>query len=346
MNSHALRAQARQELVDTATTLETMLVTIESKGFQALDPEDAERLPELLRASATALATARSSGMDEPLVVYLESLIHQAWLNLRSAKRSYGRQLIRLIAITLPQRLWDARLSLLLGILLLACSGILGHQSVRGDGFTVGHFFPASITDLLNMLDDDSAAFWLLGESELTSVFQVFTGLDGQLMLFFTGFAAAAMLGSYFGVIFTPFLLMGAGASFGALVGALPDAYLGATLLRFLPWILMNLTAMVFALAGGFSIANAPFAQRENTRAADLAASGQSATVLILFAFLHLLLSGLMFWLSAIVLKNGGERLLLIGSWAVLLLVYVVGFGALGIALPRFRTFTTRSAKP
>jgi len=343
MMTQSRATDAQQELLHAATELETILNQIEAKGFKSLDPADAERLPERIRNAASALASSRSSGMQEPQIAYFESLLHQAWLALRDAKRGYLRQQLSLWFQVVPGILWDARWLFLFSALLFLCGSYIGFEWVQGDVESVGRLFPAAIAEELTVLETSTYAQEALA-ARFEQPLLVFLSIHGRLLVFFGGYAVMALLSVYFGAALTPFLLVGAGASLGAFLGVLPDALRGTALLQLLPYVGMCLASMSLALAAGVRVAGSVFTHRQATRRADIAHRLQDGVILFYLALAHALLAPPMLWLSLETLASPGGRLTILCLWGLLAALYFGVLGGFSHLLTNSRLFSRRAS--
>ncbi|MEZ6196916.1 MAG: stage II sporulation protein M [Planctomycetota bacterium] len=282
----------RRERKDTWRELERLLKVADSGGLRRLTPEELMRLPELYRATASALSVARAISLDRNLLDYLEALTQRAYVVVYAPKRSLVDLAREFLVEGFPRSLRAMRWELLVSALLMIAGAVIAYTQVRADP---EHFYSYVDRDLAGGRGPEST------REELLAV--IYSDVPGS-----------AALGEFSGFLFNHNANIGLMAAALGVLGGVPTAILelqnGLMLGAFVAihaekgiavdiwgWLLIHgvteLLAIVVCGAAGFALARAiafPGAMRRRDR---LRIVGTDVGQVMVGAILMFLVAGL-----------------------------------------------------
>lgn len=348
MKTSALDTRAHREIHQSAIALQSLSDRLEEEGLRGMDTQTAESIPAIINAASTALATARSADLESPLVDYLEAEIFRVSQLLRRVQRpSYRGGLTRLFG-TIPELLWRTAPAQIFALLILLCGVMIGYRTAMADILLALSFFPEAAggfsigEQLLTFGDPAFASTWL--KETYADVLTLFVTLDGQLVLFFAAFAAAALLSVWLGGLLTPLLLLSMGGAVGALLGVLPRESVMEGALRLFPIISMSSLAMILAQAGGVQVIRALLPATDGRSHRRRARELQSALLCTFLGVLHLVAGVLLTVLSLGPWELGLTSSLIAIGWLAVYTLYVglFGSGLMRHVLPNVESYFQR----
>lgn len=332
MNASALDPRAHREIHQSAIALQALSNRLEEGGLEGIDTETAESIPAIINAASTSLATARSVDLQSPLVEYLEAELFRVSQLLRRVQRPSHRARITLLFRTVPRLLWRTAPTQIVAMLLLLCGIAIGYRTASSDALLALSFFPEaagvfSIGDeLLPISDATFANLWL--ETTHPDLLSSLMSLDGQLTIFLSAFAAAALLSIWIGGVLTPLLTLSMGGAMGALLGIVPSEQMGTAALRLFPILSMSSLAMILSLAGGVHVIRAMIPARDGRRHRHRARELQSALLCAFLGTLHAVVGVLLMALAVGPREFGFGASLVAMGWIAAYILYVGGVGS------------------
>lgn len=126
-------SQFRREREKHWRKLEQLLDRVEKRGLDALEADEALRLPQLYRQALSSLAVARATSLDRNLLGYLEALSARAFLVVHGSKASFVQELLAFFAGGFPRALRAAWVELALATACLAGGTLVGSALVLRD---------------------------------------------------------------------------------------------------------------------------------------------------------------------------------------------------------------------
>lgn len=351
MKPSALDARAHREIHQSAVALQSLSDRLDAGGLRALDMQTAESIPNIINAASTALATARSADLQNPLVEYLEAELFRVSQLLRRAQRPSYRGAFTHVFDTIPRQLWRTVPAQAFALLLLICGTVIGYRTAVADALLALSFFPEAAggfsigEQVLSFSDSTFANGWL--NATYPDMLTLFMSLDGQLILFFAAFSAAALLSIWLGGVLTPLLLLSSGGAFGALLGSLSGTSVGESLFRLAPIFLMSSFAMILAQAGGVQVVRALLPAKDGRGHRRRAGQLQSALLCTLLGLLHLAGGVLLMVLAVGPWELGSTSNLIVVVWltAYILYIGVLGSGAMRRVMPVLDAYVRRTQR-
>lgn len=243
----------RREREKSWQELEALLKRAESRGIRSLSADELFRLPNLYRATISALSVARSITLDRNVVLYLESLAARGYFFVYGARGSLGAGIARFFSRQFPQAVREIRWHLLAATLAMGFGAAVGFlltignmdwfYTFVGDGLAGGRT-PLSTTESLRAaLYDDGGGF--VESLYLFATFLFTHNSQIAMMAFALGLALGVP------VVFLMFYN-------GLTIGAFAALYASRGLsLEFLGWLSIHGTTELLAvlLCGGAGLA-------------------------------------------------------------------------------------------
>ncbi len=263
---------------------------LERVGLEALSGEDLMAFAAEYRTVAADLARARTYGVDQRVVAYLERIVgagHNALYGLRGVRRF---PLGRLLLHELPAAVYGARVYVALACALFVLPGIVGYMLVREQPGVVHEILPDGM-----IARAESGAYLResgYGYAEAPSPYLPFVAssiITNNIQVAFGAFALGVTAG-----IGTVLVLAFNGLFFGSVLAMFANYGLA-------PWILtfvaghgvLELTAIFIAGAAGLLVGHAMLAPGDLTRRDALVIRGRSAIRLAGAACCLLCLAGI-----------------------------------------------------
>lgn len=313
----------RQERRKTWFLLEELLDRIERHGLDALSAEELAQLPQLYRATLSALATARSISLDRNLLEYLESLSNRAYIVVYSPRKSALEVVRTFFAHTFPAAVRQLGREVGVSWLLLLLGAWAGARLVAMDPEFFYTFVPAELaggrgpaatTESLRAVLFDTGGGGS-GDLAYFASFLVSHNAKIGMMCFALGIAAG------FPVIYLLFIN-------GATLGAFFELYASRGLsIEFLSWVLPHgvteLLAVVLCGAAGLHIGMAVAFPGQHSRLDSLKIRGKASGAVVLGAVTMFFAAALLEGFFRQLVQDVTVRYIMAGSTAVFWFVYL-----------------------
>lgn len=296
--------------------LETLLDRAERKSLRGLSDDDLIALPQLYRATLSALSVARATSLDADLIAYLESLSARAYFFVYGVRESAFTRFRRFLARDWPVAVRGLLPETLLSLLLLVIGTVIGVILVARDPSWYAAFVPA---ELAGGRDPQATTAALRAT--------LYGGGDGALAVLasflFTNNARVAIVAFALGFaagLPTALLMLSTGCMLGAFLALFASHGL---LLPLLGWLMIHGTTELFAVvlagAAGFHIGRAIVFPGGLSRGAAVQAAGRRAAAAMI---------GVAVMLFAAALLEGFARQLIVADWLrfVVAAVMLVGW--------------------
>ncbi len=137
--------QFRREREASWRDLEGLVSRAESGGLGALTAQELSRLPQLYRATLSALSVARSISLDRALESYLEALCGRAYLVMYRPRRDFLTALRAFLLGGFPRALRETRRALLVATIIFFAGAAIGFVETRRDPARFGEFVDARL---------------------------------------------------------------------------------------------------------------------------------------------------------------------------------------------------------
>jgi uncharacterized membrane protein SpoIIM required for sporulation len=282
----------RREREASWQELEDLIALADRDGVRALTAGQLARLPHLYRATLSALSVARSISLDQALTQYLESLVGRAYFVVYGTRQHLRSQIWDYLSWRWPaavRRRWRA---LLLAFVLTVAGASVAFVMTR-DNMDYYYTFmgemaqgrtPASSTSELRgvLYDNDATASSMLG----TFAAQLFSNnARVGILAFALGFVVGLP---------TAFLLFYNGLVLGAFAALYASRGLSIDLWGWLlPHGVTELSAVMLAGAGGFTIAAAIAFPGVKSRLENLRDHGKDAARIVIGCVIMLFFAGM-----------------------------------------------------
>lgn len=270
-----LRTNTAPPATPAADALQAALDAADARGRGGLDEETLAAIPAILQETASELATARSTGLDEGLVAHLEALLSRAWARLIPRRRRQGQALLELLFLRIPHAIFELRIGLAVAVALFVLGAALGMQ-VDSDLATLAEHIPAKLLQTASMLREPAIGAQLIALTSAGAEGMI-AGPYAQIFLIVAAFQVLAFLAIYTFGLWTPVLLVGAGSLLGVLFTATAPELRAEFFALLAPLLLPSLTAMCFSGAAGLRMASALLPSALENRRAELAWAGRRA---------------------------------------------------------------------
>lgn len=333
-----LRTSTRSPATPAADALRAALDAADARGLGGMDEETLVAIPAIVQETTSELAAARSTGLDEGLVGYLEALLSRAWARLIPRRRRQGRALLELLFLRIPYAIYELRTGLAVAVALVVLGAVLGGQ-LDSELATIAEYLPPKLLQTVSMLREPAEGAVLIA---LTSAGAegMLAGPYSQIFLLFFAFQVLAFLGIYTFGFWTPVLLVGSGSLLGVMFTATAPALRMEFFALLAPLLLPSLTAMCFSGAAGLHMVGALFPSAMENRRAELAWAGQRALLVAAAALAVTLSMSVGVYLHATAAPGPG------GGMAIGLTLFFFwwGYALLLGAVQHWRLRTGRSA--
>ncbi|WP_339861350.1 stage II sporulation protein M [Paremcibacter congregatus] len=302
--------------------LDGLLVRAEKKGIKSLTSQELLRLPNLYRATLSALSVARSTSLDLSLVTYLESLSTRAYFQIYGVRATVKGALGGFFTQTFPTLVRQAKWHVLISFLCMLMGVVAGYSltSTNQDWFysfvgTEDSRNPSASTEHLRstIYNEETK-----NKDEL-SVFSTFL---------FTHNARVGMLAFALGFALglpTLYLMFKTGLMLGAFTALFASRGLGVDIWA---WLLIHgvteLLAVVLCGAAGLILAHAIIFPGKHTRLENLAIEGRRAGLIVLGGVCMFFIAGLLEGFGRQLITDMNVRFIIAGSSAVLWGLYFI----------------------
>jgi len=271
-----------------------LLHRVERKGVGTLSFEEAQRFSQLYRRTINALSLARSISLDAGLLAYLENISTRAYLAVYAPRERLDRGIWRFFTKSAPQAVRRNGWFVALAAALFALGGFLAFVLVTANS----DWFDAFVGRQLASGRGPEAS----AEKLLSSIYPKNTGSFGSLSFFsfylFTHNTSVAFFSFTLGImaaIPTGFLTFYNGTILGAFFAVHEAKGLSLDLLG---WLSIHgvteISALIFASAGGLKLGAAILFPGDNKRSRALRQAGPDAVKLALLAAVMLVLAALL----------------------------------------------------
>lgn len=305
--------------------LEALLVRAEKKGLSSLTSTELLRLPNLYRATLSALSVSRGISLDLNLKLYLESLCTRAYFQIYGARESARGAIVNFILSGFPALVRRAKWHILVSFLCLFMGTVTGFSLTMQNQDWYYSFAgqddrrsPASSTEDLRDILYNGAE----NDSEKLSFFATFL---------FTHNAKIGMLAFALGFVLglpTLYLVFQNGLMLGAFTALYTSRGLGVDIWG---WLLIHgvteLLAVVLCGAGGLMLASALIFPGKHARLENLAIKGREAGLIILGCVGLFFIAGLLEGFARQMITDMPTRYMVAGLSGIFWLAYFVFAG-------------------
>jgi uncharacterized membrane protein SpoIIM required for sporulation len=324
----------------------TRATVVETEGLRSLDGGDVIAFAAAYREVAADLARARTYGVDQRVLAYLERIVsagHNALYGLRGVRRL---PLARLLLHELPAAVYRARWYVLVAALLFFLPGIVGYALVRERPEIVHEILPDLMIARAEGGEYERAAG--RGYAEAPSPYLPLVAssiITNNVQVAFGAFAFGVTAG-----LGTVIVLAFNGLFFGAVLGLFANYHLAGWILTFVAGHgVLELTAIFIAGGAGLLVGRALVAPGDLARRDALVVHGRLAIRLVGAATCMLILAGLIEGFLSASGSPPGIKLGVSAASAVLVGLYLAAGRSAALAGPSAgprATWSPASATP
>ncbi len=302
--------------------LDDLLGKAEKKGLAVLSSRELLRLPNLYRATLSALSVARNTSLDLSLITYLESLSTRAYFQIYGVRATVKGGLLKFLTRTFPTLVRQAKWYVLISFFSMMIGTVAGYSLTMENQDWYYSFVgtedqrsPAATTEYLRGTIYDK-----VDDKDRLSVFSTFL---------FTHNARVGMLAFALGFALglpTIYLLFKTGLMLGSFTALFASRGLGPDIWG---WLLIHgvteLLAVVLCGAAGLVLAKAIIFPGKYSRLENLAIEGRRAGLIVLGCVGMFFIAGLLEGFARQLITDMDIRYLVAGASAILWALYFIG---------------------
>lgn len=270
--------------------LEQILKRIESNGLRSLPGGDVLEFGHLYRRAVSALSTARSHGIDDDYIEYLNQLVSRAYGHIYITESKGWPSVPNFFKKEFPQSFRRNLLFILIAFLIFAGAGIFAFGEVYRDPGTADIVLGPGTSDIIDQIASrhEGNKNWMPeSERPVMSSFVITNNIKVAILAFATGILAGVLT---FAILFYNGLMIGV---IGAAVFA-RGPHIATGFWSFVaPHGVIELTAIFIAGGAGLMLGWAVLNPGEYTRGTALKLAGREAFKLILGVASMLVVAGI-----------------------------------------------------
>ncbi len=308
-------ARFRKEREADWKRLEALITRVEKRGLNSLEFEQARDLATLYRQAMNSLSLAREISLDKSLLFYLESLCARAYLAVYAPQESLRGLMARLFIYGMPGAVRRCAPQILIAFLTLGLGALAGYFLFVEDPTWYNTIMPPELADTrgINSSREDLLSVIYDSERDALAAFTAFASFlfshNTQIAIFIFSLGVLVCLPSFMLTFYN-------GLVIGVFVALHIDRGIGYDIAA---WLSIHgvteLSAIVIACAGGFTLGLAVLFPGELTRGEALRRSGRDAVKLAILAAIMLVVAAILEGFFRQIVQNPETRLIV--GWGI-----------------------------